>query len=54
MRSKRDFWSDNDQDTVCLPCGLKRHLIGDKMMVFDTQASRYALLFCLEGVTELK
>ena len=47
MRTKHDFWSDNNQDTVCLPCGLKQHLTGDEMMVFDTQASRYCVAVLL-------
>ena len=52
MRSRRDFWSDNDQDTACL--FTLRFEAASYGWFLRVKQVDIALLFCLEGVTELK
>ena len=52
MRSEHDFWSDNDQNTVCL--FTLRFEGAHSLVTLTLKQVDIALLFCLEGVTELK
>ena len=53
MQLKRDFWSDNNQDTVYLVVWSGISLV-TKWWFLTLKRVDIALLFCLEGVTELK